>query len=161
MVVWEEWAVQVSKTLVSVPHEFPRSWMNLIPLVLALLVNWRETAPQLPLSITLSVVSFTWSPRGLGAVPENVGGQVPFPSPVPPRLDSCFMDPTDLQGPGQKWTGPPQIWSPLILSELYRLPLPSSLAGERGGPREGSNLLRTCGRGTLPLHAAALLAFAA
>lgn len=58
------------------------------------------------------------------------------------------MDPTDLQGPDQKW-------SPLILSELYRLPLPSSLAGERGGPREGGNLLRTCGRGTLPLVFAA------
>lgn len=75
--------------------------MNLIPLVLALLVNWREAAPQIPLSITLSVVNFTLPPRGLGAVPENVGGQVPFPSPVPPRLDSCFMDPNNLARNGQ------------------------------------------------------------
>lgn len=41
--------------------------MNLIPLVLALLVIWREAALQLLSSITLTVVSFTWPPRGLGA----------------------------------------------------------------------------------------------
>lgn len=41
--------------------------MHLIPLVLALLVIWREAALQLLSSITLSVVSFTWPPRGLGA----------------------------------------------------------------------------------------------
>lgn len=80
--------------------------MNPIPLVLALLVIWKEAVPQIFSSTTLSVVSPTWLLRDMEQVssPKNVGGQALFSSAVPPKLESCFMRghmvPSDLQGPG-------------------------------------------------------------
>lgn len=43
--------------------EFPGTWVNPIPLVLALLVIWKEAVPQLPSSTTLTVLSATWPLR--------------------------------------------------------------------------------------------------
>lgn len=86
--------------------EFPGTWVNPIPLVLALLMIWKEAVPQLLSSTTLSVVSPTWPFRDMEQVssPKNVGGQALFSSTAPPELDSCFMRrrivPSDLQGPG-------------------------------------------------------------
>lgn len=68
---------------------------------------------KLSSSTTLTGLSGTWG----GSAPKNVAGQALISSAVPPKLESCFMSghvvPTDLQGPGWKWTGPPQIWCPL------------------------------------------------
>lgn len=87
--------------------EFPGTWVNPI---LALLMIGKEAVPQLPSSTTLSVVSPTWPLRDMEQVssPKNVEGQALLSSPVLPKLDSCFtrghMVPSDLQGPGWKWT---------------------------------------------------------
>lgn len=136
--------------------EFPGTWVNPIPLVLALLMIWKEAVPQLPSSTTLSVVSPTWPLRDMeqASPPKNAEGQAPFSSSVPPKLESCFtrghMVPSDLQGPGWKWTNQyPTHRVSFDSSRALRLSLPSSLSGKRGVPREGSNLLRSYGRGTL------------
>lgn len=138
--------------------ESPRTWINLIPLVLILLVIWREAALQLP-SATLSVVSPTWPLRGMGVgvpVPESVRGQQYLPGWIIASLEGTWprLTSRDLVGRGQP---PSQIWFPLILLEPYRLPLTSSLAGERG-VGQGREQLWCVGE-TLPLHPASLLTF--
>lgn len=45
--------------------EFPGTWVNPIPLVLALLVIWKESVPQLSSSTTLTVLSATWPLRDM------------------------------------------------------------------------------------------------